>query len=109
VDRAKDFMSPPVEIPGGADVEGVPGASNQGRGAVVIVAEFELAARGIEVADKFRIGRLLDDVEGEEAVGFEFRDLFFKDGIAAKFAGAICADEIPSVGGAGWIRKANFE
>src|SRR4051794_8241920 len=104
----KDVAGPPVEIPRGANVKRIPRAASQRGGAVVVVAQFELTALRVKMADEFGIARHFDDIEREAAFGFEFGDFFFENGVGAKFPSPNGAGENAALRRAGRIREAEM-
>src|SRR5437867_9215143 len=94
---AEDVVRPPVEVPSGPDVEGIPRPADQRGGTITVVAELELATVRVQVTDQFRIGRHLHDIERQPAVGVDLSDLFLEEGSSAEPAGAIRADEIAPI------------
>src|SRR5882724_9811656 len=94
VHGATHVAGPKIEIPAGTDVERVPAGTDQGRGAVVVVLQNELAAVEGDVAVGFGIGRLLGDVEGEFLVRDAFSHAFFDDDVVAETALPVGADEV---------------
>ena len=51
MNRAEDVMGPKVKIPKRAHVQCIPGAADEGGGAVRIAAQEKLSAMGSEMAD----------------------------------------------------------
>src|SRR5437764_3129746 len=100
---------PEIEIPPGTDVDGIPTGADQGRGAVVVVLENELAAVESDMAVGFGIGWLFGDVEDEFLVRDKFRHALLDHDAVTENALPIGPDEVTAIGGLRRIRKAEPE
>ena len=79
VDLPGDAAGPEVVIPGRVDVQLVPGRAGQGRGAVAVVLQGELAALYAGVAQDLGVARLLRDVEREAPARLPLDDALLED------------------------------
>src|SRR5207248_6115605 len=88
-----DIACPPIEIPKWSHVQGIPAATDQCGGAIIVIDKLELSAMQCEMTQKLGVAWLFHDLEGQETHRRYLRDSLLKNQAIAENTFSRCTDE----------------